>query len=159
MPVQPAARIVGEHDARRWRVIHHYVDAGRARADYSGVAKLGLDETQAMRGHDCVTLFVDLILRRVLFVTPGKDAATVEAFVNDRQAHGGTQLPRHRLPGPGRSNACHRNSRGRRLGRVRHGRFQLSAFPSRPTQQFGLTCPRLSTLPRVDGRGPFFVSA
>ena len=28
MPVKAVARMVGEHDTRLWRVIHHYVDAG-----------------------------------------------------------------------------------------------------------------------------------
>jgi len=90
MPVNAAADIVGEHDTRLWRVIHHYVEDARDRADYSRVSKVGLDETSAKRGHDYVTLFVDLMLRRVLFVTPGKDAATVEAFVKDLLAHGGS---------------------------------------------------------------------
>lgn len=89
MPVQSAAHIVGEHDTRLWRVLHHYVDDARERADYSEVAKLALDEKAARRGHNYVTLFVDLFMRRVLFVTPGKDAATVEAFAKDLLAHGG----------------------------------------------------------------------
>ena len=89
MPVQSAAQIVGEHDTRLWRVLHHYVDDARERADYSEVAKIALDEKAARRGHNYVTLFVDLFMRRVLFVTPGKDAATVEAFAKDLLAHGG----------------------------------------------------------------------
>ena len=32
MPVKAVARLVGEHDTRLWRVIHHYVDQARARA-------------------------------------------------------------------------------------------------------------------------------
>ncbi len=89
MPVNAVADIVGEHDTRLWRIIHYYVENARGSADYSLLTKLGLDETSAKRGHDYVTLFVDLMLRRVLFVTPGKDAATVEAFVKDLQEHGG----------------------------------------------------------------------
>ena len=33
MPVNAVARLVGEHDTRLWRVIHHYVDRARAKAD------------------------------------------------------------------------------------------------------------------------------
>jgi transposase len=36
-----------------------------------------------------VSLFVDLVRRRVLFVAEGKDAGTVEAFADDLAAHGG----------------------------------------------------------------------
>ena len=41
------------------------------------------------RGHNYVSLFVDLVRRRVLFVAEGKDAGTVDAFANDLAAHGG----------------------------------------------------------------------
>ena len=33
MPVAAAARLVGEHDTRLWRVIIHYVEAALARLD------------------------------------------------------------------------------------------------------------------------------
>jgi len=89
MPVAAVARLVGEHDTKLWRIIHHYVDQARARVDASGVTRIGLDETAARRGHDYITLFVDLDQARVLFVTEGKDAATVAAFAEDLSAHGG----------------------------------------------------------------------
>ena len=89
MPVQTTARMVGEHDTRIWRIIHHYVDSARAASDHSAVSRIGVDETAARRGHDYVSLFVDMDHRRVLFATPGKDAATIEAFVEDLKIHGG----------------------------------------------------------------------
>jgi transposase len=89
MPVKAVARLVGEHDTRLWRVIHHYVDRGRARADFSAVTRVACDETAARRGHDYITLFVDLDRARVLFATEGKDAGTVAAFAADFAAHGG----------------------------------------------------------------------
>lgn len=89
MPVAAVARMVGEHDTRLWRVIHHYVEEARDRADYSDVTCVAFDETAARRGHDYVTLFADLDGRRVLFATEGKDAATVAAFADDLTVHGG----------------------------------------------------------------------
>jgi transposase len=89
MPVAAVARIVDEHDTRLWRVVHHYVEEGRARADASEVSRVAIDETAARRGHDYITLFVDLDQARVLFATEGKDAATVAAFAEDLAAHGG----------------------------------------------------------------------
>jgi len=83
------ARIVGEHDTRLWRVIHHYVEQGRARIDAADVTDVAIDETAARRGHDYVTLFVDIDQARVLFATEGKDADTVSAFADDLAAHGG----------------------------------------------------------------------
>jgi transposase len=89
MPVRTVAKMVGEHDTRLWRVLHHYVDQARARADASAVTRVAIDETAARRGHDYITLFVDIDQARVLFATEGKDAATVAAFADDLAAHGG----------------------------------------------------------------------
>ena len=89
MPVKTVARMVGEHDTRLWRVLHHYVDQARARVDASKVTKVAIDETAARRGHDYITLFVDIDQARVLFATEGKDADTIAAFAEDMAAHGG----------------------------------------------------------------------
>lgn len=72
MPVLAVARFVNEHDTLVWRIVTHYVDAARAKADHSSVTQVGLDETAARRGQDYVSLFVDLEQRKVLFATPGK---------------------------------------------------------------------------------------
>ena len=35
MPIRAAAKILGEHDTRLWRVLLRYVDAARAKEDHS----------------------------------------------------------------------------------------------------------------------------
>jgi transposase len=89
MPVLPVARFVEEHDTLIWRIVNHYVDAARAQADHSNVTQVGVDETASQRGQKYVSLFVDLKERKVVFVTPGKDASTVASFAEDLKAHGG----------------------------------------------------------------------
>jgi transposase len=89
MPVAAVARMVGEHDTRLWRVVHHYVDQARARADASNVTRVAIDETAARRGHNYIALFVDIDQARVLFATEGRDAETVARFADDLTAHGG----------------------------------------------------------------------
>jgi len=89
VPVKAVARMVGEHDTQLWRVIHHYVDQVRRKADATGVTQLAVDETSARRGQDDIMLFVDIEKSRVLFATEGKDAATVAAFAKDLTAYGG----------------------------------------------------------------------
>lgn len=89
MPVNRVAKMVGEHDTRLWRVLHHYVDQARVRSDASDVTRVAIDETAARRGHDYITLFVDIDQARVLFATEGRDADTVAAFAEDLAAHGG----------------------------------------------------------------------
>ena len=89
MPVNAIARLVGEHDTRIWRILNHYVGEARSEQDYSGVSKVGMDETSSRRGHNYITVFVDMEKSKVLFATPGKDAATATSFKEDLQAHGG----------------------------------------------------------------------
>jgi transposase len=89
MPVKTIASFVNEHDTRLWRVLHHYVDDAREKADHSQVKQVGMDETSRRRGHKYVSLFVDLEGPRVLFATDGKDASTVKRFKQDLIDHGG----------------------------------------------------------------------
>jgi len=88
--VAAAARLLGEHDSRLWRVLHHHVEEARARVDMSGVTRIGVDETAARRGHDYITLFHDLDERKLLYGTPGRDHTVVQDFKADLIAHQGT---------------------------------------------------------------------
>lgn len=97
MPIAPLAKMAREHDTRIWRVIEHHIDKARAGMDFSGVTDIGMDETSARRGQDYVSIFMDLVERRVMFATEGRDSHTVEAFAADLVAHGGdptTQIER-----------------------------------------------------------------
>lgn len=88
-PVKTIAAFVNEHDTRLWRILHHYVDQSREKSDHSGVTQVGVDETSSKRGHNYVSLFVDLKGPRVLFATEGKDAGTVKRFKQDLIDHNG----------------------------------------------------------------------
>ncbi len=90
MPVKRIAELIGEHDTRLWRVLEHYVERAREQADYSALRHLGVDETASKRGHNYVSLFVDLEQARTVFVTEGKDASTIERFQADLLDHGGS---------------------------------------------------------------------
>jgi transposase len=89
LTVAAVGRIVGEHDTLLWRILEHYVDEARERADYSKVAEVGVDETSRQKNHVYVTVFADMVAAKVLFVTEGKDHATVACFKDDLLAHGG----------------------------------------------------------------------
>ena len=89
MPVAAAARLVKEHDTRMWRVLHHWVEQAREGTDYADVKRVAIDETAARRGHNYITLFVDIDQRRVLYVADGKDADTVAQLADDLEAHNG----------------------------------------------------------------------
>jgi transposase len=94
MPVKAVACLVGEHDTRLWRLLHHHVEAARAKVSMAELTRVGVDETSAKRGQDSVSLFVDLDAPkpRVLFATEGRDHSTVARFAADLAAHGGDPM-------------------------------------------------------------------
>jgi transposase len=91
MPVAAAARIAGVTDKRLWRVLEFYVGRAIERLDLSRVTAVALDETAAKRGHDDVTVFIDLNAaeKPVLFATPGKGKECVKGFRTFLLKHGG----------------------------------------------------------------------
>jgi transposase len=87
MPVAAVARLVGCHDTRLWRIVFHYVDAALKRIDLADLKRVCIDETAAKRGHDYITLFVDIDKRCVVFIADGRDADTVRQFADHVDAH------------------------------------------------------------------------
>jgi transposase len=77
MPVSNVARLVGEYDQRIWNIFHYHVRKAQSQTDYTGITKVGIDETSRKKGHDYVTVGVDLEKRRVFDVQSGKDSAAV----------------------------------------------------------------------------------
>ena len=89
MPVAAAAALLGETDKRIWRIVFHYVAEAVARMDLAPVTRVCIDETAAKRGHDYITLAVDIDGRRVIFVGDGRSADAVRAFADHLEAHRG----------------------------------------------------------------------
>jgi transposase len=87
MPVAAAARLVGEHDTRLWRVVIHYVEAALARLDLADLKRVAIDETAAKRGHNYISLFVDIDARKVVYIAEGRGAETVAEFADHVDAH------------------------------------------------------------------------
>jgi transposase len=88
MPFAAVARIVGESAHRVMAVCERYVNIALGLADFSEVKALAIDETSRARGHDYITLAADAIERRVLFVTEGRDAKTIEELAAHLDEHG-----------------------------------------------------------------------
>ena len=53
------------------------------------VRRIAAGETSARRGHDYISLFIDMARRKVVYAADGKDAATVRALADFLEAHGG----------------------------------------------------------------------
>ena len=94
MAVSTAAREIGEHDTKIWRVLEYHVEEALKLQDFSDVNGIGVDE-YSHKGHNYITVFVshpEVVIDeegrrrsvskpRVLFVTQGKDKAAVERFL------------------------------------------------------------------------------
>jgi transposase len=89
MPVKKAGEILGETDQRMWRMLHAHVAAARERADWSEVVWVGADEMNRRKGHNYVTVFADLVEKRVLFGVEGKGAEVWASFAGELQGHNG----------------------------------------------------------------------
>jgi transposase len=89
MPVKKAGEILGTTDQRLWRMLHAHVKAARAQADWSEVVWVGADEMNRKKGHNYITVFADLLQRRVLFGVEGKDAEVWEKFAQEMALHNG----------------------------------------------------------------------
>lgn len=92
MPVNAAARIIEITDKRLWRIVQHYVSKAIARFDLSSVKAIGLDETACKRGHNYVTVFIDMQRSKepVLFATPGKGKEVLVTFSEFLSSHKGS---------------------------------------------------------------------
>jgi transposase len=89
MPFAAVARTVGETWHRVHAICTRYVELAVERTDLSAVDHVAFDETSYKRGHNYLTLAVDVDARRVASVAEGKDASTIGAFADDLRAHNG----------------------------------------------------------------------
>jgi len=89
MPVKKAGEILGETDQRLWRMVIAHVEAAYAQLNMEEVVWVGADEMNRRKGHNYLTVFADLMARRVIFATPGKDSSTWQAFVDELIKHNG----------------------------------------------------------------------
>jgi transposase len=89
MPVKKAGEILGETDQKLWRALFAHVDAAWAELSWEHVVWVGADEMNRKKGHNYLTVFVDLVAKRVLLAVEGKDATVWERFSEQLGRHNG----------------------------------------------------------------------
>jgi transposase len=89
MPMSQVGELVGETDTRLWRMLFRQVAAAYAEADFSQVVCVGVDEMSVRKGQEYISVFADLVGRRVLFATEGRDQETWLKFVEALEKHNG----------------------------------------------------------------------
>jgi len=90
MTFAAVARLVNESWHRVHAICSRYVDLAVAAADLSAVTAVAIDETSYRRGHNYLTVAADAAERKVVFVTAGRDAATIARFAGHLAEHNGT---------------------------------------------------------------------
>jgi transposase len=89
LPVRKAGEIWGETDQKLWRALFAHVDAAWAALSWENVVWVGADEMNRKKGHNYLTVFVDLEAKRVLLAVEGKDVGVWERFAEQLGQHNG----------------------------------------------------------------------
>lgn len=89
MPVHNVSQLTGVSDHKVWRVLDTYIALAKKDEDFSGLSIIGMDETSIAKGHEYITLFVDLVERRTVHISAGKDNKTVVDFVEELEVKQG----------------------------------------------------------------------
>lgn len=85
MPISQVAHMSKTYDKKLWNLLDCYIQKGLYEADHIDVTCLGIDETSRKRGHEYITLFVDLENRKTIHIAPGKGRETIADFVHSFQ--------------------------------------------------------------------------
>jgi transposase len=89
MPVNKVAKLIKTSDDKLWSMLDRYINKVREQEEFKDIETVGIDETSRARGHEYITLFVDIKRRRTIFVTNGKGSTTVKDFSKDFKEHNG----------------------------------------------------------------------
>jgi len=89
MPVLTASQITNVSDDKIWLMLQRYVDEAITHMNLEDLKLLGLDETSQKKHHDYITLFVDLVKKKIVYITEGKSNKTVVDFVTHLKEQGG----------------------------------------------------------------------
>ena len=90
MPVNVVSKLIKESNDKIWLLLGHYRTKALEDSDYSDVKIVGMDETSKKKGHDYITLFVDLLKQKTIFIAEGKDNKTIKQFKDDLKEHNGS---------------------------------------------------------------------
>jgi transposase len=80
MPVNKVADTVRISAPRLWRVFNYWISKAVSEDKVTDVHQIGIDETSSRKGHNYVTVSIDIEKRRVIHVSEGKDASTIKTM-------------------------------------------------------------------------------
>ena len=91
MPRAKAAKVLRCNEKSLASILTYWVNEAVNRQDLKEVRRLAVDETSRLKGHDYVTVFVDMDKRRVIDVQKGREKSVINAFADKLERHGGSK--------------------------------------------------------------------
>lgn len=88
MPVNKVAQTIRVTAPRLWRIFNYWIKKAVAKDKVSSVEQIGIDETSSRKGHNYVTVTVDIQEKRVIHVSQGKDAHAIKQMKEELQLKG-----------------------------------------------------------------------
>lgn len=82
MPINKVGKLIKEYPNRVWTFFNYWIGIAYNEAKHEEIKVLGIDETSSKKGHDYLTVAVDMESSRVVHVTEGKGADTIERIAN-----------------------------------------------------------------------------
>ena len=82
MPVNKVGKVLREYPNRVWTIFNYWLSKSYSEADHSGIKVLGIDETSSKKGHQYITVAVDMESKRVVHATPGKGSDTIKQIAD-----------------------------------------------------------------------------
>jgi transposase len=89
MPVHRVGIALRVSDGRIWRLLHRYVEIGVENQKLDGLTQFGVDETAVLRGQTYISMIVDLVQRKTVFIADGKGSNVLETFAQELVRRGG----------------------------------------------------------------------
>lgn len=88
MSILAISKLLDESNGRLWRIVHRYAKEYIENIELSKVTKIGLDET-SRKGHEYITVFIDLDTSRIIYIADGKKSSTIKEFKEFFAKHNG----------------------------------------------------------------------
>ena len=88
MPILSISKLLKESNGKIWRIVKKYTDKYIETLDFSNTRIIGIDET-SVKGHNYITLFMDMETSKVMYIAEGKKSSTIYEFKNFFEEHKG----------------------------------------------------------------------
>ena len=88
MPVNKIGKLLKENAHRLWTIFNYWIECAKQADQPVTPKQLGLDETSKRKGHDYISVAVNLKERRVIHIAEGKDKKAVYSIKSHLESKG-----------------------------------------------------------------------